>query len=653
MEYDFSGYATKNDLVCSDGRTILHGAFKDMDGEQVPLVWQHAHGEPANILGHAILENRADGVYAYATFNDTENGKLAKQLVAHGDLKSLSIWANQLKQRGYDVLHGVIREVSLVISGANPGAWIDNISIAHSDGNVDMLEDEAIICTGLKPDVIAHADAAPTTDNPDETVGDVFDTLSEKQKTVVYAMIGQALESAVPAAPEAPAAPVTHADTTDDDVIDHSDKEGPLYMSRNVFDNTDSDTKTSTRKHLTHAQIKTIVDEAQLPGSTFKQAFFAHAGEYGIDNIDLLFPDAKTVGDMPELIARQADWVPKVLDAVKHAPFGKIKSLVADITAAEARAKGYVKGAEKVEEVLSMLRRTTSPTTIYKKQKLDRDDIIDITDFDVIAWLKWEIRFMLNEEIARAILIGDGRSVVSPDKIKDPAGQTDGVGIRSIANDSALFAVPVQLVSNISPEGMIDAITRARVSYRGSGTPSLYTTDSLIIDMLMIKDKMGRRLYDTEAALAAALRVKEIVPVEVMEENPEIVAIVVNLVDYTVGTNKGGEVNFFSDFDIDFNQEKYLMETRPSGALTKPKSAIVIRRELGTLATVAAPSFNGATNVITIPTATGVDYLINDVIVASGAQPAITEDTTIVAAPKANYYFSSNITTSWTFVYTP
>ena len=471
---------------------------------------------------------------------------------------------------------------------------------------------------------------------------------------------GEAVKNEMPAEPvdaaanEPPAVTPQNADETVDEQdlkddaengdIKHS-QEG-ITMPTNVFEQNGPATKRAT---LTHAQVQEIIEEAKK-GSSFKEAFLAHAGTYGIDNIEVLFPDARLVNQAPDLIARQTEWVAKVLGATKHAPFARIKSVLADLTAEEARARGYIKGNLKKDEVISLLKRTTSPTTVYKKQKLDRDDIIDITDLDVIAWLKAEIRLMLNEEIARAILVGDGRLSSSDDKIKDPAGSTDGVGIRSIANEHELYAIKVQLAANVSADAMIDQITRARSKYRGSGSPTLYITDPVLTDMLLLKDKMGRRLYDTEASLATVLRVKEIVPVEVMEDTPDLLAIIVNLTDYTVGADKGGELNFFEDFDIDFNQNKYLLETRISGALTRPKSAIVIRREQGTAATPSAPSFNGATNTITIPTTTGIVYMVNDEPV-SGSQ-VITADTTVEAVADAGHYIPANTTTEWTFTYT-
>ena len=678
MEADFSGYATKSNLKCSDGRTIMPDAFKHHHDEKVPLVWQHQYDNPENILGHAVLQHRADGTYAQCFFNDTPSGTNAKNLVRHGDITQLSIFANKLQERGGNVYHGDIKEVSLVLAGANPGAYIDSVNLRHGESSTD---EEAYIYTGLDFELshsdneddseeddddfedseednseeheasaipkrkaktqtkneLKQGDKTMATADKEKTVEEVYDDMDEDQQSVLHFFVGQAIED-------------TKAEGKD---LEQGEIHNHYYnkedsMSHNVFDQSENK-RGEKGASLSHDQLKTIVSDGVKMGS-MKDSFLSHADEYGIHDIDLMFPDARTVGERPELLARQADWVPKVLNAIKKAPFAKIKSLVADLTAEEARAKGYIKGDMKKDEVIALLRRTTGPTTVYKKQKLDRDDIIDITDFDVIAWLKWEIRFMLNEELARAILIGDGRSAISTDKIKDPAGVVDGTGIRSIANDSELYAHPVQLAANVAADVVIDEVSRARTHYRGSGSPSYYTTDKNLTDLLLLKDKMNRRLYDTEAALASALRVKEIVSVEVLEEAPEILGILVNLVDYTLGSNKGGEVSFFDDFDINFNQNKYLMETRLSGALTKPKSAIVISREVGILATPAAPSFNGTTNTITVPTVTGVDYLINDAIVTGDV--VITETTEIIAAPAAGYYFESATSTSWTFTYT-
>ena len=722
---DFTGYATRFDIECSDGRTIKHGAFLHQDGQQVPLVWRHQHDSPGNVLGYAMLYHRDDGMYTEAFFNETTAGIEAKELVRHGDVKSLSIFATRLKQTGANVIHGDIGEVSLVYKGANPGAFIQDVNLQHSGDGTDTMIGEAIIFAGeefvLYHEAVAVAktpDAAPAvekTENSDtETVSDIVNSMTPKQKTVLYAMIAQAspesvkhsdevvaledailhddesgedldvsevLETLTPSQREvldalvdeasktvevsdevdASAEPLVEADASTDVApeVAHADvttdaanlqhQEGTDQMKYNAFESNGT-TAVDTRQTLSHDDLVEINSAAKELGS-YKKAFegfiLAHA-DYGITNIDVLFPDARVQSNTPELIARQTEWVTKVLSATKHSPFAKVKTILADLTAEEARAKGYVKGTLKKEEVVTLMQRTTSPTTIYKKQKLDRDDIVDIVDLDVVAWLKWEIRFMLNEEIARAILIGDGRLTGNPDKIKDPAGQIDGIGIRSIAKDHELYAHPVELAANVAPSVMIDEITRARTNYRGSGSPSFYTTDSVLTELLLLKDKMGRRLYETETALAAAIRVKEIVAVEVMEEDPTLIGIIVNLIDYTVGTNKGGEVTMFDDFDIDFNQYKYLMETRLSGALTKPKSALVIRRESGIEAVPAAPTF--ANNVITIVPTTGVDYLIDGVVVTGTV--TITESTDVVAEPKTGYYLKALATRNWAFTYT-
>lgn len=595
MKYDFSGYATKNNLKCSDGRTIQHGAFKDMDGKTVPLVWQHLHNDPANVLGHAILENRKDGTYAYCSFNDTPAGQNAKQLVMHKDVNALSIYANQLVQRGGDVVHGVIREVSLVLSGANPGALIDNLSFAHGD-SYDTVEDEAIIYTGLalqhadKPSLdsvtptepageeIAHADNSTTTKEApmaEKTVQDVFDSMTEEQKNVVYFLIGQAIEDQQGGG--APAmAQSAFDDDDEDDYIQHED-----YEMRNVFMNGYEAENTPT---LSHGEIQTIMQDGPRFGS-LKESFLAHAGTYGIDNIDILFPDAKAIANTPQFIQRRTEWVSKVLSGTTHSPFSRIKTMVADITADEARARGYVKGNRKKEEVFGLLKRDVTPTTIYKKQKIDRDDLIDITDLNVIAWLKAEMRLMLDEELARAILVGDGRDVASEDKI-------DETKIKPIYKDDEMYAHRLTVTATANPEAdvetTIDAIIRSRSVYRGTGTPTMFATTEFVADMLLAKDKMGRRHYSTSNDLASALRVSEIVEVPILEgmsrvdattnKTLSLMAIIVNLKDYTVGADKGGEVSMFDDFDIDFNQQKYLIETRCSGMLTVPKSAIIVEQ---------------------------------------------------------------------------
>ncbi len=562
MKFDFSGYATKNDLRCSDGRTIRRDAFKHNDGDTVPLVWQHVHNTPENVLGHAVLENRDDGVYAYCKFNDTQSGQNAKTLVQHGDITSLSIFANQLVQKGTDVVHGAIREVSLVLSGANPGALIDNLSIAHADGVYEDSEDEAIIYTGLpiSSDELEHAD---TNQNESKTVQDVFDTLNEEQKNVVYAMLAQVMEDSV-----------KHSED-DDEYLEHNN--GGDTMKRNVFD---GNATASQQPTLSHDQIQAIMEDAERFGS-LKESFLAHAQSYGIENIDILFPDARNVTPTPDFIKRDTEWVNGVITGTKHTPFSRIKSTAADITAEEARARGYVKGNLKKEEVIKLLKRVTTPTTVYKKQKLDRDDIVDITDLDVVAWLKAEMRMMLDEEIARAILIGDGRDPASQDKINEE-------NIRPIWKDDDMYSHHVIVDHDTDTEELIEVIIRSRKHYKGSGNPAFYTTTDTLTDMLLLKDKMGRRLYKGVADLQSELRVSKIVEVPVMENQTredddeltdlDLVGIIVNLKDYTVGADKGGQISMFDDFDIDYNQYKYLMETRCSGSLTHPKSALVIER---------------------------------------------------------------------------
>lgn len=628
MKFDFSGYATKNDLKCADGRIIRRNAFKDNDGKTVPLVWQHMHNSPDNVLGHALLENRDDGVYAYCKLNDTPAGKNVKLLVQHGDITSLSIFANNLVQKGSDVVHGVIREVSLVLSGANPGALIDNVSIAHSDGSYTESEEEAIIYTGLEitTDEIEHADK---NQNESKTVQEIFDSLTEEQKNVVYAMLAQVIEDNI-----------EHSDEDEDDILEHSNNKGGNNMKRNVFD---QDLNAEHPKTLSHDQIKAIVDDAIRYGS-FRESFLAHAQEYGIENIDFLFPDAKLVNNQPELVKRDTSWVNAVLGGVKKTPFSRIKSVAADITADEARAKGYIKGNQKLEEVFPLLKRVTTPTTIYKKQKLDRDDIIDITDLDVVAWMKQEMRMMLDEEIARAILIGDGRQITDPDKINEE-------NIRPIAHDVDLYSHKVKVAPNISGATLIETMIRNRKHYKGSGTPTLYTTNQILIDLLLVKDKIGRRLYNSKAELASALLVKDIVEVEVMESMPNLLGIFVNLNDYTLGADKGGQISMFDDFDIDFNQYKYLMETRISGALTKPKSALVFIRDEGIEVVPIEPTFNDATGVVTIPSKTGVQYFADGEPVSAGAMDPIEpgETVTITAEPKEGYYFPHNTLATWEF----
>lgn len=573
MKYDFSGWATRNNIKCSDGRTILKDAFKQHDGQTVPLVWNHQHNESANVLGHAVLENRDEGVYAYCTFNDTEAGKNAKLLVEHGDVTALSIYANQLKQKGSNVMHGTIREVSLVLAGANPGAFIDSV-IRHGE----FCEDEAVIYTGEEL-TLQHADdpsdkadkkdkkGDDEVDNNEKTIQDVFDTLNEEQKNVVYALIGQALEDKEMA-----------QSAIEENENNIEEDGGEQEMKHNVFEGRE----TENNNVLSHDAMDTILKDAKRYGS-LKESFLAHADDYGIKDIEWLFPDAKNVNTPPDFIKRDDSYVQKVMRGVHHVPFSRIKSMFADITADQARAKGYIKGNLKKEEVFTLLKRTTTPTTIYKKQKLDRDDVVDITDFDVVAWLKMEMRMMLDEEIARAILVGDGRSSSDDDKINE-------MNIRPISRDEDLYCVkaPVAVAAAATEDeiakAFIRTVIKSRKEYKGSGSPTLFTTEDVITNCLLLEDKNGRVIYDTVDKLATALRVKEIVPVEVMENTKTMVnkvekplmAIMVNLVDYYVGADKGGAINMFDDFDIDYNQQKYLMETRCSGALVKPFSAIAV-----------------------------------------------------------------------------
>ena len=572
--FDFSGWATRNDLKCSDGRTIRKNAFKDNNGQKVPLVWNHQHNEPFNVLGHALLENRDEGVYAYCSLNDTEAGQNAKRLIEHGDVSALSIYANQLKQHGGDVIHGSIREVSLVLAGANPGAFIDSV-ICHGEES----EEEAIIYTG--EDIsLSHAafvekekEDKPMEDpkkmeksekpEGEKTVKDVFDTLTEEQKTVVYALIGQALEG---------------KDEPDD--YEDEDDEEDNNMKHNVFDQDEM----MQGNVLSHSDMEEIFSDAKRTGS-LKESFLAHAvGTYGIDAIDTLFPEPKSMNTPPDFIKRDTNWVAGVINGVHHTPFSRIKSMFANITEDEARAKGYIKGKLKKEEVFTLLKRTTTPTTIYKKQKLDRDDIIDITDFDVVAWIKSEMRMMLDEEIARAILVGDGRLTSDDDHINE-------ANIRPIWKDDDLYTIKTKITVGAAAtdddkaKAVIKAAVKSRKNYKGSGNPVLYTTEDFLTNCLLLEDTQGYRLYKSEQDVATAMRVSRIVTVPVMEnltrtdsESKErtLVGIIVNLNDYNVGADKGGAVNMFDDFDIDYNQQKYLMETRCSGALIKPYSAIAL-----------------------------------------------------------------------------
>ena len=559
-DYDFSGWATKNNLLCSDGRTILKDAFKSDDGVTVPLVWNHQHNEPDNVLGHALLENRDDGVYAYCKLNDTEKGRTTKELIKHGDISALSIYANQLKQQGGKVIHGSIREVSVVLAGANPGAFIDSV-ICHNDES----DEEAVIYSG---ESISLAHAEQTTETKKEetmkeetkkdekTVKEIFDTLTEEQKNVVYAIIGSIIEE-------------KENSNKKEEPKKEDDIEGGKVMKHNVFDN-DVENKEDV---LQHADVQAIFADAKRYGS-LKDSVLQH----GITNIDYLFPEATNVNQTPEFVKRDTGWVEKVMRAVHHSPFSRIKSQFADITADDARAKGYVKGNLKKDEVFTLLKRSTTPTTVYKKQKLDRDDVVDITDFDVVSWIKGEMRMMLDEELARAFLIGDGRLSSSDDKINEQ-------NIRPIFNDADLYTVKVEVdagenaTAEAKTKAFIKAVIKNRKEYKGTGSPTLYTTEDVVSDCLLLEDANGRFIYDTIDKLKNTLRVADIVTVPVMEgakgaKGGDLIAILVNLADYNVGADKGGAVNMFDDFDIDYNAQKYLIETRCSGALTKPYSAI-------------------------------------------------------------------------------
>lgn len=625
--YDCSGWATKANMLCSDGRTIRKNAFEECDGKTVPVVWNHEHNDPNAVLGHAVLENRDNGVYAYISFNNTEAGQNAKTLVQHKDIDRLSIWANKLKQMGGDVIHGVIREVSLVLAGANPGAVIDSV-MAHGDGS----EEEAIIRCGEYidfDDELTHSDEGKKgetevgTDNKEQkpaakkndekTVADVFNTLTEEQKKVVYAMIGQALDDAVAGTDNEDKGEVKHAASEDNsadsdetvadvfntltdkqktvvyamigqaledagvdtDDVEHSEEGETDFMKRNVFD---KETKTQDQEILTHSEFQEIIGEARRRGS-LKDAFLEH----GITDIDTLFPDAQTIDKTPGFIQRDNGWVAGVMAAVHKTPFSRVKSIFADITEDEARAKGYIKGKQKKDEVFKMLKRVTTPVTVYKKQSLDRDDMLDITDFDMIPWLKQEMRMMLNEELARAFLFGDGRSTSADDKINEQ-------NIRPVWTDDDVYTVKSEITitkattAEEKARAFIKACIKSRKEYKGSGNPTMYMSEDMLTDCLLLEDQNKRVIYDTVEKLATRLRVNKIVPVPVMEglsrikgANTHFLAgLYVNLTDYNVGTDQGGDVTMFDDFDIDFNKQKYLIETRCSGAMCKPYGAVAI-----------------------------------------------------------------------------
>lgn len=753
---DFSGWASVNNQKCSDGRTIMDGAFAHMDKKKVPLVWQHQHNDPGAVLGHAILENRAFGVFCHGYFNGTEAGLQAKEMVKHKDVEALSIFANNLNERrvngGREVYHGDIKEVSLVLAGANPGAVIENVNIVHGEsfetiddeayiyneqglelshsddedpseenteptnveensGNteadasaehsdtsvqevLDSLNDEQkdvvhsllqgalsgadaselqhadanmqavfdslngtqkIVVHHLIGEALAHADELSEGDNmptndetlehADKTVQDVFDSFTEEQKNVVYFMIGEALEAAEAGTGEAAQSGLSEEDK--ESFLAHFDnqiQEGFNNMKHNLFEQVGNVSDNASSNTLTHAQFATLVDAAKTNHNGSLKEALAHAATYGFENIDILFPDAKNPDGTPQTFKRRTEWVNDVLTSVRTTPFARIKTVVADLTYDEARAKGYVKGNLKKDEVIKLLKRVTTPTTIYKKQKLDRDDTIDITDFNVVAWLKAEMRLMLDEELARAILIGDGREVDNEDKV-------DEDHIRPVAHDDEFYAHVVELAPDTEANDIVEAVLYSRRHYRGTGNPTFYTTDAILTDLILQKDKVGRRLFETEQALAAALRVRNIVTVDVMDGDTDVVGILVNLADYTVGADAGGRIGMYDDFDIDYNQYKYLIETRVSGALTVPKSAIVIKKDPGIVVTPQQPAYNASTHVITIPSQTGVKYFIDNVEVSAGAQPEITESTEVEARPTAGYSFPHGTDADWYFQY--
>ena len=600
-DYDFSGWATKSNIKCSDGRTIMNNAFKDNDGQKVPLVWNHQHDDPNEVLGHALLENRADGVYAYCKFNDTESGRTAKELVRNGDVDKLSIFANKLKTVANNVIHGCIREVSLVLAGANPGAYIDSV-VMHGEGS--EMEEEGVIYTDEKIDILQHSDEESDSskkedskemeeekkeqeekDNKKEkdekTVKEVFDTLNEEQKEAVYAIVGQAIEDSKKA----------NDDNQDNDENDDSsdkeennkDKGDSEVMKHNVFDKEDN------QEVLMHSEIiNDAVREAKKYGS-MKESFIAHAEANNMENYEILFPDATELYKEPRVIEKDRSWVDKVMNAVKHTPFSRVKTTFGRMSETEARAKGYIKGTLKTDVKMSFLNRVTTPTTVYIKNDIDRDDVIDITDFDIVAWQKREMRKNLDKELALAMLLGDGRNVSDPNKINEQ-------NIRPVVKDNEMYTIQYTVKDGVDynnannshsendsvTKGVVRAAIKSRKEYKGSGNPTFYTTEDLLTDLLLIEDQNGRLIYDSIQKLCTALRVKEIVTIPEMETDAykDIYGIIVNMNDYTAGADKGGSVSMFDDFDIDFNQMKYLMETRMSGALTVPYSAIVLKKEV-------------------------------------------------------------------------
>jgi HK97 family phage prohead protease len=714
MEADFSGYATRANVKCTDGRTIAPDAFAHQDQVKVPLVWQHMHGEPAHILGHAILEKRDDGVYAYGFFNSTPAAQNTKIQVEHGDITALSIYANQLVEKaGKVVVHGQICEVSLCLAGANKGATIDFVAVQHSDGSYTDIEDEAVIKM-YQPLELAHSateevvkeeedvDTIEHADGEGQTVKEIFDTLNPAQKQTFYFMLSQAINgstvkhgeelehsvddvkasldtyseaqrevafyllseaiqhSADVQEPEDQSAAHADADDTTISTADADNQKGTTSMAHNAFDSQTGDTASTSSKKLSHADTQKLFSDAKRGQgvSSFKALVENYATDtlqHGIDDLDVLFPDARAVTSTPDFLKRRTEWVSEVMTGTRHTPFSRIKSLSANLTLDEARARGYVKGSFKKEEFFAVSKRVTTPQTIYKKQQLDRDDILDISDFDVVAWLKGEMRLMLEEEIARAVLIGDGRSNADDDKIKEE-------NVRPIATDNDLYVTQLYVNldnANSSAEEVIEALVLNRRHYRGTGTPTLFCGETLIAQLLSVKDAMQRRVYTTMNDLTAVLRVSNIVPVEVMDApSSSVVAILVNLQDYTIGADRGGDVALFDDFDIDFNQYKYLIETRIAGALTKVKSAIVVNKVASTAVLVdpVAPTWNPTAHSVTVAsTPTGLVYKnkMTGSTLASGTPVVLAdnEELIVIAVPQAGYYLASNAADEFRFNY--
>lgn len=598
MKYDFSGYATRNDIKCSDGRVIMHNAFASQNGQRVPLVWAHRHDSVDNVLGFVDLENRPDGVYCRGAFNDTPKGAHAKASVKHGDMDSLSIFANRLQQEGPNVVHGMIREVSLVLAGANPGAHIDNVIAHGDDGYTYEQEDQADMAFGCKIE-LAHAEddktetdtiTETTTEKKEDekseddlTIKDVYDSLNEQQKLLLDYAVDMALSGEL-----------SDEEDNKEDNNDSDKEEGEEVMHKNVFETVGENGETS---YLSHDELQAVFDDAKRIGSLEKSFL-----EHGVTNLDVLFPEAQLVTPTPEMITRKMDWVAKVWNATTKSPFARIKSTAADLTKDDARAKGYIKGKKKVEEQFELLKRVTTPQTVYKKQKLDRDDIIDIVDIDVVAWLKAEMRLMLDEELSRAILIGDGRSNSSEDKIKED-------NVRPIFKDADTYTIhfPVTFPANADrtdkSNALVDAAIEAREDYQGSGLPTYYGPTHVVNTMLLARNSIGERMYKTKTELADALGVQEIIEVPVMKgatrtdsetnKTYESYGLIVNLADYVIGADRGGAVSLFDDFDIDYNQNKYLIETRCSGALKKPYSAISLEVEKTTGSTGSGEQVSG------------------------------------------------------------